>query len=824
MMDSFFQDLRFAIRLLAKAPGFAIIAILTLALGIGANTAIFSVVNGLFLHPPGITHPKQIVALRVRYDKLGLNNIVASAPDFAQVRDSKNIFAATAIESTTDFNHTGEQFPERLHGAKVSSQWFDVFEARPILGRVFAPEEDQPNANHEVVLAYGAWQRLFGSDQNVVGRSIQLDDQPYRVIGVMGRVFPWPNPDTDLWVPMGLPAGDFALQNTFNESYLAVARLQPGVSFAQASAYVDVLSRRVIDNPNSPFGTFPKDSQWSMFVMSLTDLVFGNLRTPILLLGGAVAFVLLIACANIAGLLLAKATARSKELAVRAALGASRGRLITQTLSENVVLGCLGVLAGLLLARAGTSALLLAAPSDMATGMHFPLDGYVLLFTAAVGLLAVLIIGSVPAWHLAHIDPNHVLRESGRSSTGGRVRQQLRSILVIGELALGLVLLAGTGLLLKSLGRISEVNPGFQPHGVITAALSLPKTRYETPEKQMFFFRNTLDRLSHEPGITSVGAGYPIPFTGNNSSASFQIEGRPAGPGDPGPHGDIRFVSPGYFTALGIALIKGRLFTEDDREGSQKVAVIDENLAKEYWPGEEPIGKHMRNQSRDNLPWATIVGVVRHIRFDQLAGEESSSGGSQSSSKGVYYFPLFQTEAPYGFLIAKSAEGPAEVSAAMRRAVHDADPTQPISNLKSMDTRISESLGPQRFAANLVAVFAGLALILSAVGLYGLISYSVAQRTNEIGIRVALGAGRSDVLGMVLAQAARLAAVGSAIGILVGMVLMRLLRSFLYGVSAADPISFLGATLLLVGVMLVACYVPARRATKVDPMVALRYE
>ncbi len=820
-MGNFFQDVRFAIRLLAKAPGFTAVAVLTLALGIGANSAIFSVVNGLFLHPPGIKNPQQVVAVRVRYDKLGLNNIVVSAPDFAQVRDSKNIFAAAAIESTADFNHTGEQWPERLRGAKVTWQWFDVFEANPILGRVFTPEEDQPNANHEIVLAYGAWQRLFGGDQNVVGRSIQLNEQPYRVVGVMGPVFPWPNPETDLWVPMGLPAGDFALENTFNENYLAVARLQPGASFAQASAYVDVLSKRVIDNPIS---TFAKDSQWSMFLMPFSDFVFGNLRTPVLLLGGAVAFVLLIACANIAGLLLAKATSRSKELAVRAALGASRGRLITQTLSENVVLGCLGVLAGLLLARAGMSALLLAAPPSLAEGVHFPLDGYVLLFTAVVGLLAVLVIGSVPAWHLAHIDPNNVLRESGRSTTGGRVRQQLRSVLVAGELALGLVLLAGTGLLLKSLNRISEVNPGFQPHGVITAALSLPQTRYETPAKQMAFFRNALDRLSREPAITAAGAGYPLPFTGNNSSASFQIEGRPDSPGNPGPHGDIRNVSPGYFTALGIPLLKGRLFTDDDRQGSQLIAVIDENLAKEYWPGEEPLGKHIRTRSRDNAPWATIVGVVRHIRFDQLAGQESSAGGSQSSSKGVYYFPIFQTEAPYGFLIAKSTANPAQVFDAIRRAVRDADPTQPISNLKSMDLRISESLGPQRFAANLVAVFAGLALVLSAVGLYGLISYSVAQRTNEIGIRVALGAGRSDVLGMVLSQGIRLAAVGSVIGIVVGVVLMRVMRSFLYGVSAADPMSFLGATVLLIAVVLLACYVPARRATKVDPMVALRYE
>ncbi|HKW90079.1 MAG TPA: ABC transporter permease [Candidatus Acidoferrales bacterium] len=818
-MGTILQDLRFGLRMLVKSPGFTTVAVLTLALGIGANTAIFSVVNALFLHPPGVAHPESVVVQRARYAKLGLNNIVVSAPDFVQVRDSKQFFSSAALETSMDFNYTAGEWPERLQGAQVSWQWFDVFGAKPILGRDFTPEEDQPNANHEVVLSYGAWQRWFGGDRNAIDRTIQLNEQPYRIVGVMGPDFHWPNPQIDLWAPLGLAPAEFSPDNTFNESYLAVARLQPGVAFAQANAYMNVLSHRVIDDPRS---SYAKDSQWSMFLMPLSDFVFGDLRTPILILVGAVAFVLLIACANIAGLLLAKAAGRSKELAVRAALGASRSRLVAQMLGENAVLGAIGILAGLLVARAGTSALLFAAPQELAVGLTFPLDGYVLLFTALVGVAAVLIFGIAPAWHMSRMDPYNAMRESGRSATGSLGRRQFRSLLVAGELALGLILLAGTGLLLKSLARIGGVNPGFNPHAVMTAALTLPQTQYSTPDKQIAFFRDVLDRLSHTNGVAAAGAGFPLPFAGGNDSASFRIEGRPVPPGDPGPHGDIRYVTPGYFTALGIPLLKGRLFADDDRKGSQVVAIIDENLAREYWPNGDPIGKRLERNTRDG--WATIIGVVGHIRFNQLAGEESSSEGSQAASKGVYYFPIYQTEAPFGFLIAKSAGNAEALGGVIRQAVRGADANQPISDMKTMDARIAESLGPQRFAANLLAVFAGLAILLAAVGLYGLISYSVAQRTNEIGIRLALGARRSDVLRLILLQGAKLALAGTVAGIIAGLALTRAMRGVLYGVSAADPVSFIGAAILLTLVALLACYIPARRAMRVDPMVALRYE
>ncbi len=818
-MNTLIQDLRYGLRMLAKSPGFTAIAVLTLALGIGANTAIFSVINTLFLHPAGVSNPKQVVVQRARYDKLGLKSIPVSVPDFARLRDSKQIFVSAALETSSDFNFTAGEWPERLRGARVSWQWFDVFGAKPILGRVFTPEEDQPNANHEVVLSYGAWQRWFGSDPTVIGRAIQLNQQSYQVIGVMGPEFYWPNPQTDLWAPLGLEPEQFSPDNTFNESYFAVARLQPNVSFPQASAFVDVLSKHF---SNEQIRQYAQDSDWSMFLVPLTDFVFGDLREPILILAGAVAFVLLIACANIAGLLLAKATGRGKELAVRVALGASRGRLITQTLTENSVLGIVGIVAGLLVAQFGIDALRLAAPTDLATGVTFPVDKYVLIFTACVGALAVLIFGIGPAWHLSALDPSNALRESGRSSTGGRERQQFRSFLVAGEMALGLILLAGTGLLLKSLSRISEVDPGFQPRGVMTAGLTLPQQQYNSTEKQWAFFRAVMDHLSHSPGVTVAGAGFGLPFAGGNSSASFQIEGRPVRPGDPGPHGNIRIVTSGYFTALGIPLKRGRYLTDDDRSGTEPVVVIDENLAREYWPNQNPIGQRIRNGTQSS--WKTIVGVVGHIRFNQLAGEESSSSMAESAAKGAYYYPLYQTSAPYGYLIAKSNGNPAPLAGMIRQAVHDVDLNQPVSDIKSMDDRVAESLGPQRFATNLLAVFAGLAILLAAVGLYGLISYSVAQRTNEIGIRMALGADRHDVMRLILRQGAKLALAGAIAGVVAGLALARLVRSVLYGVSAADPLTFVVAAILLAIVALLACYIPARRATKVDPMEALRYE
>jgi putative ABC transport system permease protein len=818
MVSELGQDIRYGLRQLRRNPGFTAVAVLTLALGIGANTAIFSVINSLFLRPPGLPNPDRVVAVRGKYDKLGLKSIVISAPDFAGIRDSRKIFAAAAIENDADFNYTASDWPRRLQGAMVSWQWFDVFGARPILGRTFTPEEDQPNANQEVVLAYGAWQRWFGGDRGVIGRTIQLNEQPFKIIGVMGPEFRWPD-SADLWTPIGLAPEAFNVNNTFNENYFAVARLQPNVTFAQASAYVGVLVRRVVDNPAS---TYAKDSGWSVFILPLVDFIYGNLRTPVLILAGAVGLVLLIVCANIAGLLLAKATGRGRELAVRSALGASRRRLVRQALAESTLLSLAGILVGLLFASVGINALMLIAPKQLVAAGSFPLDWHVLVFTVGLGAVAVFLFGLMPAWQMSRVEPYQVLRGSERTTAGGRQRHRLRSFLVVGELAMGLVLLAGTGLLLQSLAQILTVNPGFQPNGVMTAGLSLPDKQYGTKEKQFAFFRSVMDNLSHTPGVIAVGAGYPVPFTGGNQSASFQIEGRPAGPGDPGPHGNIRYVTGGYFTALGIPLLQGRFFDQNDRLGSEAVAIIDTNLAHEYWPNQNPIGQKIRNGRRD--PWATIVGIVGHIRFNQLAGEESGSNISESAGKGVYYYPLLQKEAPYGYFVAKSSAGPAAQADMIRRAVRAVDPNQPVSDVRTMDERIATSLAPQRFAATLLAVFAALAVLLAALGLYGLMSHSVSQRTSEIGIRMALGADRAGVVALFVKDGLRLALAGVALGLAGALVLARFLASLVYGVKPTDPLTFIAVSFILGAVALLACYIPARRAAKVDPMVALRYE
>jgi predicted permease len=818
-MTNLIQDIRYALRMLWKNPGFTIVAVLTLALGIGANTAIFSAVNALLLHPNGIPHPERLAAIRARYEKLNLKSIVISAPDYTFARDNKQIFASVAMQTAGSFNYTGGDWPLRLRGSMVSWQWFDVFEAKPLLGRVFAPEEDQPNANREVVLAYNTWKSTFGGDTNIVGRSIQLNKEPYKIIGVMGPDFLWPNP-TDLWAPLGLKPGDFAIDNIFNENYLGVARLQPNVKLASASAYLSLVTQQVWDDPRTK--GYPRNSGWGIFVVPFTEFVYGDVRTPLLILLGAVGFVLLIACSNVAGLLLARASGRAKEFAVRTALGASPWRLAGQTLTESVVLAVTGMTLGLAIAFGVLRALVALAPENLMTGVAISMDGYVLGFTALLAAVSALIFGAAPAWRIARIDPQANLKQ-GRG-TGGETRgdHRFRDVLVAGELALALVLLASAGVFLKSLAKLHDVDLGFRPRGLMTAALALPERAYETPAKQIAFLRSALEQLANSPGVESAAAGVPLPFSGFGASSSFAIEGRAAPPGDPGPHGDIRQVSAGYFDTMGIRLIRGRTFTEQDRQGSQPVAVIDENLAREYWPNQDPVGRRLRIDS--DLPWKTIIGVVAPVRHSQVAGDESSAEGVIGAAKGVYYFPLYQVQSAATFLIARTNGDAAALGATIREAVHGVDPGQPVSDLKTMDQRVALSLGPRRSAVVLLTVFAVMALSLAAVGLFGLVRYNVAQRTQEIGVRMALGASRNDVLRMVLGEGLRLSLAGVGGGLIAAFALTRVLAGLLYGVSATDPLTFAGMAVLLTLVALFASWLPARRATRVDPLVALRYE
>ncbi len=810
-MRALWNDSRYAVRTLLKSPAYTVVALVTLALGIGANTAIFSVVNQVLLNPAGVSNPERIVALRVNYDKLALRNIGVSVPDFADVLHSTEQFESAALISTGDFNYTGTGTPERLRGASVTWRWFEVFGARAQLGRVFQADEDRPNANQEVVLSHAVWRRLFGQDAGVVGRSIELNQKIYRIVGVMGADFRWPV-DVDLWAPLGLEDSEYDPGNRFNESYNAMARLKPGVRFASGNAFVSVLSDRVRSGGGRA-GEYAKDSAWGMFLLPFTDFIAGDTKTPMLVLLGAVGFVLLIACSNIAGLMLARSSGRSKEIAVRAALGAGRWDLIRQSLAESLVLAAGGAVIGLGLAYAGVRGLLALAPEGLPVAVSVRMDATVLAFTALAAMASGVIFGVAPAWHISRLNRYELLKEGGRANTAGLRRQHLRSSLVVAEVALALALLVGAGLFLRSLAALEDVNPGFRADGVITAGLSLPPARYADAAKRIAFFRGVLSNLAAMPGVTSVAAAVPLPFSGSGGSASFSIEGRPSPPGDPGPHGAIGFVSPEYFAALKVPIQQGRVFTDHDRQDTEKVAVIDDMLARQYWPNENPIGHRIGFGGASGF--AAIVGIVGHVRQGDLAGEEV---------KGKYYFPLYQAPPPFGTFVVRAASDPSRLAMGIREAVRLADAAQPVSEVRLLRDMVESSLAPRRFVVTVLGVFAGMALLMAVIGLYGVISYAVTQRTQELGVRMALGAEPGEILRLVLGHGMRLAGMGAAAGLVVSLVFSRLLQNQLFHVSAFDPLTFALMALVLVAAALLASYIPARRATRVDPMVALRYE
>lgn len=783
-------------------------AIAALALGIGANTGIFSIVNALLLHPAGISEPERVVAIRVRYYKLNLMSIGPSAPDLADVRDDRALFEHAALWSDADFNYTGQDLPQRLQGAVVSAEYFDVFGARPRAGRLFRPEEDQPNANRVVVLSYAAWMRVFGGDPAVVGKTVELNKTPYRVIGIMNPEFRWPRA-VDLWAPVGLAAKEYTEANRFNENYTGVAKLRSNVSVARANAGIEMLSDRVRRNGTGG-GKYAQDSQWGMFAVPFTDFAVGDTKTPTLVLLAAVGLVLLIVCTNIAGLMLARTAGRAREIAVRTALGATRWQIMRQTAGESAILATAGALLGIATAKTGVRALLMLAPERAVEGVSVPLDVHVLGFALLVTLVSAVLFSMAPAWQATRINCSDALKEGGRSGAAAR-RQNLRSVLVVSEVALAVVLLVGAGLFLRALSRLEHVSAGFQPEGVLTAKLTLPEVQYNSPEKQVGFIDGVTTRLAQTPGVMRAAAVIPLPFSGGEASASFGIVGRTTAPGDPGPHGNLAGITPDYFAVMGIPLLRGRAFTDRDRLGTELVTVIDTNLARQYWPNEDPIGQSIRTQGKT---WR-IVGIVNHVRRSSLSGDES---------KGIYYLPLKQFPVPFLYLAAKTRLDPAGLASGLQTAVRDTDPAQPVHDIKTLSDLVSASLAPRRFVADVLGFFAAIALALAALGLYGLISYSVAQQTPEIGIRMALGAEPRMVLVHVVGGGLRLTLYGAAIGAVAVIPIVRVLGSAIAGVVTFDPWILIGTTGLLGAAALLACFIPALRATRIDPMEALRFE
>ncbi|HEY1809103.1 MAG TPA: ABC transporter permease [Acidobacteriaceae bacterium] len=807
-------DLRYAVRQLRKAPGFALTAVLTLALGIGANTAIFSVVNAVLRHPAGVDHPELVAVLHTRYSMFTLDVPDVSIPVYATGAGMHNLVDAAAVEETSSFNIERDGRAEHVAAARVSWQWFRVFGAQPIVGRTFSAEEDQPNAGPVVVLSYGMWQRAFGGRRDAVGQTLLLDQKPYRIVGVMRSDFAWPR-KAEVWVPMALAPDAFNLSNFFNESYFAAARLRPGVSVQQFSAALSTKLWQVLrPRPGAAFATSAK---WGVYATPMTEFVAGALRTPLYVLGGVVALVLLIAAANVAGLLLARSSARSREFAIRTALGASAGRMARQLLVETTLLAGTAAVAGVLAGPVIGRLLLHLVPHDLALGFVVRTDPAVLGFTAGAALLASLIAGLGPAFTQWHGQRRLALHEGGRSGTASVEKQRMRSAFVVGEVAAAFFLLAGTGLFLTSLQKLQKVDPGFNPQGVLAGSVQYAGQEFrKNQQRQSTFVSSVVSQLAAEPGVRAAAAVAPLPFNPDEGgSCSFGIIGRPVAPNDPGPHSQLTLATPEYLGVMQIPLLAGRWFNAGDIASSEHVAVIDQRLAKKYWPGESPIGQHISFQCGDRKNPAVIIGVVGSVRLSSL---------EEDTGDGMRYYPFAQATSGSADFLVRVDGDPGRMSSAMQHAVTDADGSQAVATVVPVETLVSDSLAGRRLIVRMLAVFAGLALLLAIVGIYGLISYVTAQRTNEVGVRMALGAQRSDVVRLILGHALVLVAIGLAIGAALSGLSSALLRSSFadFGGGVFGSLGIAAAVLLAVGV--VAGLIPALRAASVDPVKALRME
>ncbi len=806
-MRTLWQDVRYGIRLLTRNAVFSLVAVLTLALGIGANTAVFSVINGILLHPLPYQEPDRLTFLTEWSEQVP--DMSFSVANFKDVRDQSTTFESFVAFNGADFVLTGDGEAEQVNGRRVSSGIFQTLQVRPILGRAFTPEEDKPGAERVVLLGEGFWTRRFGRRPDVVGKHLNLDDESYTVIGVLTGKMHGSWQRTDLFTPLlRLEDRIGGPQNRGNHPGIyAIGRLKPGVSVEQGRAEIIGIARQLAEKyPNT-------NARQSMTVKSLLEAIVGDLRPALIVLLSAVAFVLLIACANVANLLLGRAASRQRELAVRAALGAGRGRLIRQLLTESVVLSLVGGGLGLLLAYWGVAGLVAWIPSSVPRMDQVAVDGTVLLFTAAISVLTGLFFGLLPAWKASLASPHEVLKAGGRTGTLGLGHRRLRSALVVAEISLALILLVGAGLMLRSFYRVLHADAGIRPEGVLVAQVSLPDAKYKDEDRIRLFTDQVLRNVQGIPGVQFAGSTLPLL---GGWQTSFGIEGRPEPPPGQGPSTDITRVSPDYFRAMGVRVLKGRVFTDQDTAGTQRVCVIDETFARTYWPHEDPLGRRVRlgPEHDEHSVVMEVVGVVGHVK----------NYGVDQPSRVETYIPYGQDPVAGFSLVVRTGLEPASLTAAVRKAVSDVDPNVPLYSTATLLAVVEEATAQRRLAVTLLGIFAGLALLLAAVGIYGVISYNVSQRTQEIGIRMALGAERREILRMVLGQGTMMALMGVVIGLGVAFGLTRLIAALLFQVSATDPPTFSLVPVVLLLVALVAAYLPARRAARVEPMVALRDE
>lgn len=809
MLENLSQDIHYGLRMLLAKPSFTIIAILALALGIGATSAIFSLVNTVVLKPLPFEDQEKLVLIWETDKASGNDQMEVSYQNFLDWRKQNRVFDQIAIIPSVNFDWAlkGKEEPQQVTGIFVSANFFSLLGTKPLLGRDFVLEDEKEGANPVAIISQGLWQRQFGKDKNVIGQKLILEGDSVEIIGVMPQNFNFPS-GVEIWVPLISSPGDWTQQRGFRVSR-AIARLKGGVTIEKAQVDMDVIAKQLEQEyPDANKGA-------GVRLISLTNIIFGNDRPALLAMLGAVGLVLLITCANVANLLLARATSRQREFAIRVALGAGQGRLVRQLLTESLLLALIGGAIGLFIAYLGIKALVAFAPADIPRVADVTLDGQVLVFTFLVSLFTAILFGLIPAFQAAGVSVNEFLKESGSRLFGSLSANRLRNVLVVGEVAFAVILMVSAGLMVRSFSKLQNVDPGFNPKNILTLRVALNQNKYQSKDSFRKFFQTLYEKVKVLPGVDSAGVVLMRPLSGTVGwDYTFTIEGQSLTEHKTNPHSNFETVSPNYFHTMGIPLLKGRDFTDADKEDSPHVAIVGESLAKKYWPGQDPIGKKIKISAPDSkFPWMEIVGVVKDGRYREW-----------ETTRLDFYMPFPQHPQYRMDFVLKTSGNPLALVKNFNNAVYEIDKDQAISAITTMEDLVSSALSRSRYNMFLFGLFAFLALALSMVGVYGVLSYTVSQRTQEIGLRIALGASEKDILTLILGQGLKLVSLGVLIGLLIAFGLSRFLSSLLYQVEATDPITYLLIPLGLILVAFIACYFPARKAIKVDPIVTLRYD